>query len=352
MLGPAGIETQHLALNWIEDWIGPAMYAAGAAACLAQSTYLSVAGRSGARLPSRMRRLAFVGAAMLALAAVEWTIAHDRYYAFTLRVLFANFGQFALLVLLGVIATRDYREERALIEKTPTSVYHRRPSLPERLHGAVLVVDLKNSERLFRLGAHRGEAGSMVEACLSHLWSAAIAEGGVVLQTEGDQLRAFFDSDEHAEPAASALRAADRMSEKLQELAERFADQGFAAEGRPSIDFRGGVAIGEIAPVWQEIGNTRYASWIEVGTMNPFVESARFMELERKLEGAPQDTVVVLAEDAARRLKAFETSGRWFIPGCPFEGKHGRMYRVVAYLPGPPLAAFPAADPAAAPVAA
>jgi hypothetical protein len=104
-------------------------------------------------------------------------------------------------------------------------------------------------------------------------------------------------------------------------------------EEAPSLRFRGGMAVGDIRPVWQEIAGARQAAWVEAGANNPFVESARLMELERKVEDNKSRSLVVLSEELAGKLDS--KTVRWFRQGLELSGKHGVRYRLAVYAPAP-----------------
>ena len=66
------------------------------------------------------------------------------------HVIWSKIGHFIIIAYLGSIGLAEFRDQKLLIEKTPISPYHRLEHLPERLHGAILVIDLKNSEALLK----------------------------------------------------------------------------------------------------------------------------------------------------------------------------------------------------------
>ncbi len=303
------------------DWWVPLGHIAGALFCFVQAFDLS--GRRAGTFPVRRRRLVLFGAGLATVGALGLVEELDVIDVMTWH----GAGHLALLLGLGALASLELHRERQLIQRTPVSKYHRGPELPEALDGALLVVDLKGSEALFREGARLGQAGALAEECLAVLCAAAIARGGTVLQTEGDAVTAFFAAGDHASPAGAALQAVREMDARLAELSRQLRERRL--RGLPeALRFRGGLSVGAIRPVWHQLGDTRAPGWSEVGASNAFVDAARLADLERAVEG--EGTRVVLAEALAAAL-----------PGEPFArrdlrltGKHGREYRVAVFEPG------------------
>src|SRR5689334_23980438 len=54
----------------------------------------------------------------------------------------------------------EYSLQEFLVRNTPVSEYHQRPILPEMVSGAVLTIDLRSSEGLFRSEEHTSELQS------------------------------------------------------------------------------------------------------------------------------------------------------------------------------------------------
>ncbi|HTL13245.1 MAG TPA: hypothetical protein VL588_12195, partial [Bdellovibrionota bacterium] len=313
----------------LDQWVVPLLYALGAAACAQQALYLSKGRKFGMWVPVRVRRLTLFTTGLMAISVLYLLQSHGL-LPFQVKVLVSRFAHFGLVLFLGGIALAEWREQKRLAEHIPVSPYHRRPVLPDRVSGAVLVADLKSSETLFRVSALRGDAGALVESCLSHMWSSVASMGGVVLQTEGDQIRVFFDRAICRDPAATALAAVDLMASNLAELEHRFHDQGVLPDDGYKLEFRAGVALGDIKPVWHEMEGLRLAAWAEAGSTNAFVESARMLELGRSVPGAENGSVAVFVSTEAPTSRF---PGEWLCKEHLIQGKHGREYRVSAYVP-------------------
>jgi class 3 adenylate cyclase len=166
-----------------------------------------------------------------------------------LQALQSRSAQLLLLLVLGYIALRDHHEERRLIEQAPVSSYHLRPTLPKSVSGALLLLDLKNSERLFNDGRKLGKGGELVDRALSFLWSGVNAGGGQVLRSDGDAILVFFDSSVHANPVKAALEAACEADQRAAEYCAQL-NETLKPDTPYVLSFRGGIGQGRIRPIW------------------------------------------------------------------------------------------------------
>ncbi len=303
----------------------------GAIPCFLQAHYLLASGGNKTRLAQRIRRLVFFGSGLIALAVVNHFVLAPGVPSIT-QLLIGRSGPFFLLISLGLVALSEYRAEHALALSMPVSKFHRLDPLPASVRGALLNVDLKGSEKISRQSAKLGSAGDLMEICLSHMWMAVSKNGGHVLQTEGDALRALFPEGDVKEPARAAIVATETMRQSLQQLEQRFVAQGMSAVPEDGLHFRASIVEGEIRPIWQAYGGTRLAGWSEAGGTNAFVESSRLLEMERQVgEGGAAASVVVVPTPLGERLQEAALPGRWLFDRHTMEGKHGLAYEVAAY---------------------
>jgi hypothetical protein len=232
---------------------------------------------------------------------------------------------------MAAIVLREYRDHEHRAERVPVSEFHRRAPLPERLWGSLLTLDLKNSEALYAAGAGVGRAGDIVNHCVSHLATALVENGATILQTEGDQLRAFFAGERHRDPVAQAVAATAGLAQRLHAVATRLSAE-FGIEKVEGIGFRAGLATGEIRPIWQDIGGQRAAGWIEAGSENPFVLSSRMMELEKALAPASSSATgrLILPEELAAAIAQSPRAVAlpWEKRAEKTQGKHGKVYEI------------------------
>ncbi|MBI3558731.1 MAG: hypothetical protein HY074_20885 [Deltaproteobacteria bacterium] len=301
--------------------------AVGAASCWLQAWLLHTQRRGAVGLPVRERRLLYFGGALALIAANCF---------FDQGLFVASIGKVFLLLVLGALALRDYHEERLLLQKAPVSPYHRHTVIPDSVTGAMLVIDLKNSERLFRAGSELGRGGELVDICISHLSEVAAELKGLVIQTEGDFIRVFFDSAVVANPSQTAINACDAVFKRLQSLQGQLQMQ-FLLRHEIQLEFRAAIAVGSIRPVWHEIGTVRYAGWVEAGTDNSFAESMRLMDLDHYLPTRSttlQSRLVLLEAHAAQLCEQRpELAARFTARNLVLRGKYGQDYCVAFYLP-------------------
>ena len=193
------------------------------------------------------------------------------------------------------------------------------------------MIDLKGSEKLFRLGAEEGDPNKWIGTCLSHMLSCIISNKGTVLQTDGDGLTAFFDVTSSESPMLDAFKAVESIQSEFNIIESYFTqdDQDIDI----SLRFRASMRTGEVKPTWQKYGEEVRASWQEAGNGNVFVDTARLMEIERKLENAGTDSnVVLLDEDASSVLsKRPDLQDKIVCSNTEFEGKHGHKYSCTAF---------------------
>ncbi len=299
----------------MSHWVSPLLYATGAAVCVIQALHLLSFQQKAPYLAVRIHRLLAFGAGLGALTFLYYAqsvgLAHVVQFA-----VFYRFLHFGLVLFLCAIVVREYREQELLVEKTPVSEFHRLAVLPDRIAGAILVVDLKRAAELFRLGARLGDSGKLVNMCLSHLWTAVSNHGGIVLQTEGDQLRAFFPREKAPLPLTNALRAVGEMHVKLMLVEQQFREQNLFASNESRLVFRGGLTEGELRPVWQNTGGVRHAAWQGLGETCPMTEATRLMNLERQLPRGEGDTNLLVPANLAQQapLQTLEFKDNWVKP--------------------------------------
>lgn len=317
---------------FLRKWFVPGAHLVGALVCLLQAWAISQNGYLQAK--TRIKSLLGFAFGML-LISILFAVNSNDLISLTGQALASRFGHFVILFLLAGLAMREYGEEKKLLQRAHVSKYHRLKILPEKISGALLAVDLKGSERLFKISADSPEHGGLVEMCLSHLWSAVIANKGTVLQTEGDGLKAFFDDQDCGDSVAAALAATEQMKGRLEAFLQELKEKEIVPGENFSLDFRGGISKGELRPSWQKIDLVQVPSWSETGKVNPFLESARLMEVERQLpEGGDCSLVVVSVEAARETLSLKFLPGHWLVDGRRLLGKHDRIFLVSAYRPG------------------
>lgn len=310
-------------------WLWPGAFMAGGFACLLQAVHLRK--NTSVRLPHRMRRLTLFGIGMVG-AAVFYFMLKRTVLAGSHRHYWNGFEHLVLLLYFGAIALREYGEHQVLVSRAPVSEYHRRPTLPERLKGTLLAMDLKSSELFYRMRASLG-GEDLVSLWRSHVSAALSRHGGTIVLRKGDEIAAFFEGDQAGEASLKALRALEEAASDSALLAGEHRGQSHFPEDAEGFYFRASIAEGEVRPTWEQSGTHREAGWEGVGETNIFLECARLMEMEKKLPGAGtrcvmrndlSERLLCLQENLAERLRRVATT---------IADKHGTLHHLACYVP-------------------
>jgi hypothetical protein len=280
------------------QWIIPITAALGALICLHQAIYLTSV--EGPRIwhEMRVKRLLafsasfgavfFVASAAIIFepSSVKWNI----YY----RV-----SDLVLLYVVGAIVFSEYRDRERQLESAPGSEYHKRAVMPDRVAGAILTVDLKNSEPFYR---SRAMAASDVQAIVqwrSHMNAAILRFSGCVIRNKGDEITVLFDELKVRQPAVAAMRAAKEISEASSRLETEFRLQGLLPKGVAGLKCRIAVVEGEIRPIFEKHEATLEPQWEEAGSSTPLLALARLLEMEKSVAGSEESTLVMFESLAA-----------------------------------------------------
>jgi class 3 adenylate cyclase len=312
-------------------WFVPVCYGLGAAACGLQAWYVASGSEASRTIRRRAVRLAGF-ASGLALLGVTYRVQAASVSDTFAYVEWHRFLNLAVVIAFFWLAIRDFREIDLLAQNSPVSPFHRKAILPDRVAGVLAILDLKNSEGLFAQGAQQGRAEQIVLACLSHMWTVMTRAGGVVLQSDGDSLIAFFEAHPGAEPGAELMRAASALAataSELESLSHQLVERQVLPVELTPVRFRAALAEGEIRPIWQEVDGARYPSWTSAGPKNVFLEAARLAELERQIPAARERSSVVLRRELASRLPGNERQRlAWIARAAVLRDKHGNEHEV------------------------
>lgn len=312
------------------SWISAFFHILGASACIIQAAYLRSFQKLGVDHSSRIQKLLLFGAslAFVSVFSVVGTV------SYTTEIMFSQFLQVGLVAILGGVVLFEYQQDRELIENIPVSDYHRLPELPKSLSGEVLLIDLKESEALTRISLSQGRSSNeLVSLCLSKICNEIIEARGTILATEGDMVSAFFDSSRFRYPNKAALEAVDRIKAALSQLRLRAIEEGLLPSEHGALNYRGALASGYIRPIWLETGATRMAAWEQVGNSTPFLNAARYLELERVASEGKPITLVIMAEPLKAELAKESLEGSFLFENKSLSGKHDVSYVVSGYSP-------------------
>ena len=313
----------------LENGFIPGCYVVGALVCVLQRYGLDA---QDFALGSRRRKLLIFSVGLLAIAAlfpIEHLLNTGLLRAFVWRM-----SHLGVVAVMGHSAIREYREQKRLFKKSPISKFHRSLDLVKEISGALLSLDLKNSEELFSLGKLENEPGKFVSICISRIWAIVDAAGGTVLVTDGDAIKAFFPDGTSAHSALKAILMSEKISSELDQIADQLKSIHGSLSKDWQIQFRAGLATGKIRPVWQEVGRDRFPNWIESGDTQPFLISTRLMDLERKLE-PHSGSVVLVPSGLAQEIEETGGLARPFASrDLTIAGKHGVAYQLSVFVAG------------------
>lgn len=293
----------------------PLSFAVGAIACFWQIRVLHGERHLGAIPRHRVRALRHFGIVAAALLVFQYAQFAAWFPNFWTQLLW-GVGDFAFVAVIGLRAIADFRRRGRLIERSPVSEYHKRTHQSQAVEGLLVVLDIKNSENLFRSDDAPGDGPVLL--LIEKAWRAFAREGAIVLRAEGDELIAFFDFAKLADPVPAVLRACASVAQEF---------RAFLEDG--GVTFRAAVTAGKIQPRWIGMGSARYPTWQQVGESKVFVDASRMLEIERTAPGDVSACRIVLPGELTTLARAcLPAGGKIVVTDENFTAKHGRAYRV------------------------
>lgn len=325
----------------------PLIFFVGACTCLLQALWLKRGGLTGEYQPKRVTRL-FSFSGVLSALSVYYFLQFNGNFDYITKQLITGFPSLVLVLFLGLLALLDYYQQNKLVKRIPISTYHRRAQLPTKLTGAVVMVDLKNSETYFSLASQLDGNEGIVPTALSHIWTAVNESGGTILRAEGDEVVAFFENVVGENPVQNALMAMDGVAAHLKDYNDELRSR-YVELAEQQLHFRAAIAIGDIKPIWVEGLSGRLPGWNQVGDSMAFVEAARLLDIEKQVDPAISASRVLVQSSVNNVFQIIEESlvSRFSILQKRFVGKHDRIYLVNVYQAAPLLAVSPASNVAA-----
>jgi hypothetical protein len=245
-----------------------------------------------------------------------------------------RYASVLFVVAMGTLAVKRNGDLTKLMSRGIMSRYHRRLDLPEKVSGALLSIDLKGSEALYRLGASEGQGGLLVNECLGKMWAVALRHEGEIVDTQGDAITILFEGP-RAEVFKRAVRATQAINDALAEFSEAaWGPKLQAALPGGRLRFRAAVSFGSLRPIWQTVQATSQPGWIEAEDSNPFVDAARLLEVEKELNGRDTSLLVADASAIAEFVAFAEAEGfRVAFQRKSCLAKHEKIYSVTGLHP-------------------
>lgn len=314
-------------------WLIPSFFLLGTFTCFIQAYYLFGQRRTGAFLPVRIRRLVFFGIGLAAIAALNVVVSHALISA-TNHLYWERFIHLLLVGFLAKIVFNEYYDQSLMIEKTPVSEYHKRPVLPSKISGTILVADLKSSEFFYKHRASNGEKENLVSIWRSYFYTSILKYNGFVIHKKGDEVIGFFDSDKCPDHTLSAVNAVKEMAQLSALLEQDFRSRNMYPSDAKEVCFRAALTTGDVKPVWEEMGKSREAYWEEAGNTSPFVESSRLLEIERSI-AHPSSIRLIVPEKLVNELIRQDPELRvnFVLRSQIVKSKHDSSYEVAVFVP-------------------
>lgn len=307
----------------IITYLTPLSYAAAATFCFLQYVSLNINFGNLSVNSKRKTLLASMSLIFLFMAVsfVVETLQAQAVETHWVRIL----GVIPLYILTTSIAAAVKRNYK-IIETTSVSSFHKLTPLPDLVNGVIINLDLKSSERLFRIGAGEDMGGTIVSTVLSQMWSRFAASGATVMQSTGDDLLLIYPDSLLKEEPELWIKTLKSVHEELQLIAVQLADSQPELATMKSLDFRAAASRGAVRPLWRLIGATRVPSWVEASSKNVFVDTSRLLELERTNSSQKNysRTVLIVDESLEVELKNIKDLQVVAVNGV---GKHGRNYQ-------------------------
>jgi hypothetical protein len=232
-----------------------------------------------------------------------------------------------LFGFLAIKLGKSIKSQIVQLQKIPISKFHKYSSLPKRVVGQILMLDLKNSEFLFRQHLTKNEGSSIMNNVLSHIWALLDESGLTIIQGEGDSILALWP-DEENQSSSKKLRVLFDLQNLLNNLHRNLAQQNINMPN--GLFFRAAILAGSVKPIWRQAGSDLMAVWIEEGDKNVFVDGSRLLAIEKDLVKEQNTSAIVFLSAFADTIKAAtpEYDRYWDVEKVDCLGKHGRNYNV------------------------
>lgn len=311
----------YYAPQFISFWYTPVFYLIAAFLCFLQFYALVPMNFGGKTIHKRMQDLIIFGGT---LTLIGLAYAFASYSASSNEILWRNFINIGLTIILCVVLFREWYRQNQYSAKVFVSNYHRRLQLPEKIQGLLIKLNIKQTEKLLRYQPVNKSNTDIVNECLSLIWSAINDNAGTILETEGDSLVAFFE-DSPLNPAHNnAVRSILLAKREIEDLDYQIKKKDPVNTTHWSVGFRIAIATGAIKPIWHEILDSRHAAWENVGDIDLFDEVDRYLEMGKQVTTENMhDSLIFMSEPLAQKLNDFfvRQGFIWIIRELPLPGK-------------------------------
>lgn len=235
-----------------------------------------------------------------------------------------------LFAFIGIKMGKTIKSKIVQLQKIPISKFHKHSSLPKRVTGQILMLDLKNSEFLFRQQHARNDGSSIMNNVLSNIWALLTESGLTIIQGEGDSILALWP-DEDKISTSKKIRSLFDLQNLLHNIHRQLALEKINMP--QGLFFRAAILEGSVKPIWRQAGSDLMAVWIEEGDKNVFVDGSRLLAIEKDLVKDEPTSAIVFMSDLGHKIKAStpEFNAFWDSENIDCLGKHGRNYNVSVF---------------------
>ncbi|MES2965643.1 MAG: hypothetical protein V4760_17305 [Bdellovibrionota bacterium] len=240
-------------------------------------------------------RIEFLILAALSLAATAVAYFVESSQSSGFEVTWSRWINFIVLFGLVRVFTKSNKTKGSLIELCPASRFHKLETLPEKVEGWILHLDILKFST----------DSQVMSTILSHLWTITQLNDGDVIKADTRSLIVIFERKHDGSEAVDMVHALSEMAKCLKDLEERlpivFADGSYAT----SILFRAAALKGAIVPTWQqgETGLSRLPVWKETDACPSLTDARELLSTDLDAAWRSNDaSIVVMKKDEADEL--------------------------------------------------
>jgi hypothetical protein len=283
--------------NWIEvtgvnlmtSWILPLTYLVCAGAVGVRFVKISKTGSVASR--TRRQFIAVTGFAT-ALTAIAYFIESHNQSGF--HVVWSRWINFVILFGLVRVFTKSHQTKSSLIELSPSSSYHRLETVPDRVEGWLLRLDV----------AKFSTDRQVMSTVLSHLWTISKLNDGEVIKAEEGSLLVLFGTNEDHNEDERVMKTLAEMSKCVIDLEQRLPIVIPSQSHTALIFFRAAIAKGALKPTFHhgETGSSRIPMWLDVDSHNTMQATKELLAADLTVKPGLSESSVVLMKTADANL--------------------------------------------------
>ena len=211
-----------------------------------------------------------------------------------------------ILILFGLVRvfTKSHQTKSSLIELSPSSSFHKLDTLPEKVEGWLVSLDVLKFSR----------DRQVMSTIISHLWTISQLNGGEVIKAEEGALLILFAKSPNGSEDRHLVTALSDMSHCVKDLEDRLPIVFPAKSYSTSILFRASVMRAAIKPGFHkgETGLSKIPMWFEIDPFNSMkgAKDLLHMNLDAALRSNDSSIVIMKTNEAEELEKSVGLSSR------------------------------------------